>query len=121
MNLSPEGVAVKRGEVPDANLGIRSDNDWLIHNLEAAAKGVAGIVEQAQAGTFSRLIVRKGALDMNDALYGILRHFTDITHRHRRQCRWRRRDSGNFAATIGGSVMNGIIEWVEQPDSDSPA
>lgn len=115
VNLSPEGLAVK-GEVPDANLGIRSDNDWLIYNLEAAAKGVAGIVEQARAGTFSRLIVRKGALDMNDALYGILRHFTDITIDIAANADGDGA-AGNFSATIGGSVMNGIIEWVEQPDN----
>lgn len=115
VNLSPEGVAVT-GEVPDANLGIRSDNDWLIYNLEAAAKGVAGIVAQARLGNFSRLVVRGAALDMNDALYGILRHFTDIEVDIAANADGDGA-TGNFSAAIGGSVMNGIIEWVEQPDA----
>jgi hypothetical protein len=114
VNLSPEGVAVK-GEVPDEKLGIRSDNDWLIYNLEAAAKGVAGIVEQARMGNFSRLIVRDAALDMNDALYGILRHFTDINIDIVANADGDGA-TGNFSAEIGGTVMNGIIEWVEMPD-----
>jgi hypothetical protein len=115
VNLSPEGVAVT-GEVPDANLGIRSDNDWLIYNLEAAAKGVAGIVEQARLGNFSRLVVRDAALDMNDALYGILRHFTDINVDIVANADGDGA-SGSFSAAIGGSVMNGLIEWIEQPDT----
>lgn len=114
VSLSPEGVAVT-GEVPDANLGIRSDNDWLVYNLEAAAKGVAGIVEQARLGNFSRLVLRRGALDMNDALYGILRHFTDITVDIAASPDGQGA-AGSISATISGSTMNGILEWVEQPE-----
>lgn len=114
VNLSPGGVDVK-GTVPDANLGIRSDNDWLVYNLEAAAEGIAGIVQQAKLGNFSRLVVRKGALDMNDALYGVLRHFTDININIAPNADGKSA-SGQFSAGIGGSVMNGILEWVETDD-----
>ncbi len=111
VNLSSGGVAVT-GEVPESSLGIRSDNDWLVYNLEAAAQGIAGIVQQAKLGNFSRLVVRKGALDMNDALYGILRHFTNI-ELDIAPSRDSKTASGRFSAEISGSVMNGIIEWVE--------
>jgi len=111
VNLSSEGVDVK-GAVPEASLGIRSDNDWLVYNLEAAAQGIAGIVNQAKLGNFSRLVVKKGALDMNDALYGVLRHFTDITV-DIAPSPDARSASGHFSAEIGGSVMNGILEWIE--------
>ncbi|MBN9314368.1 MAG: hypothetical protein J0I99_01370 [Devosia sp.] len=114
VNLSAGGVDVK-GDVPDASLGIRSDNDWLVYNLEAAAKGIAGIVQQAKLGNFSRLVVRNGALDMNDALYGVLRYFTNITL-DIAPSPDAKTASGQFSAEIGGSVMNGILEWVEQPD-----
>ncbi|MGV3491089.1 MAG: hypothetical protein ACO1OG_07175 [Devosia sp.] len=113
VNLSPEGVAVT-GEIPDPNFGIRSDNDWLIYNLEAAAKGVAGIVQQARLGNFSRLMVRDAKLDMNDALYGVLRHFTDINIDIAANADGDGA-TGNFSAAIGGSVMNGILEWIETP------
>ena len=111
VNLSADGLDVK-GDVPENSLGIRSDNDWLVYNLEAAASGIAGIVEQAKQGNFSRLIVRRGKLDMNDALYGILRYFTNI-ELDIAPSRDARSASGRFSAEIGGSVMNGILEWVE--------
>ncbi len=114
VNLSAEGVDVK-GEVPEASLGIRSDNDWLVYNLEAAAKGIAGIVQQAKLGNFSRLVVRDGALDMNDALYGVLRHFNEITVDIAPSAD-AKSASGRFTAGIGGSVMNGILEWVEDSE-----
>jgi hypothetical protein len=111
VNLSAGGVDVQ-GEVPDASLGIRSDNDWLVYNLEAAAKGIAGIVQQAKLGNFSRLVVREGKLDMNDALYGILRYFTNI-ELDIAPSPDGKSASGQFSAEISGSVMNGILEWVE--------
>lgn len=111
VNLSSGGVDVK-GKVPDANLGIRSDNDWLVYNLEAAAQGIAGIVQQAKLGNFSRLVIRDGALDMNDALYGVLRHFNEINIDIAPSADGKTA-SGQFSAGIGGSVMNGILEWVE--------
>ncbi|MDC9824553.1 AsmA-like C-terminal region-containing protein [Devosia sp. ZB163] len=115
VNLSSDGVDV-RGEVP--NGGMRSDNDWLVYNLEAAAQGIAGIVQQAKLGTFSRLVMREGKLDMNDALYGVLRHFTDITIDIAPSAD-AKTASGQFSAEIGGSVMNGILEWIEQPDGSA--
>ncbi len=114
VNLSSGGVDVK-GQVPDASLGIRSDNDWLVYNLEAAAEGIAGIVRQAKLGNFSRLVVRRGALDMNDALYGVLRHFTEINIDIAPNADGKSA-SGTFSAGIGGSVMNGILEWLEVDD-----
>lgn len=61
-----------------ANTVMRSDNDWLIYNLEAGEKGIAEIVAQAAQGRFSKLVVRDGTIEMNDAVYGIFRRFDDI-------------------------------------------
>ncbi len=79
VGFSKEGIDV-RGDVPDGPSGgkMRSDNDWLVYNLEAAQAGIAGIIQQAKLGLFSRLVIRRGTLDMNDALYGVLRTFNDI-------------------------------------------
>jgi hypothetical protein len=108
VSFSPDGVDVTRAGA-DPSLKMRSDNDWLVYNLEAAGKGVGDIVEQARLGRFSRLVVRGGVLEMNDALYGVYRTFTDI-----------RLDiapgpdgtsaSGKFSANFGGTVMNGILD-----------
>lgn len=110
VGFSSEGVDV-RGELPPSALQIRSDNDWLIYNLEAAEKGIAAIVEQASQGRFSRLVVRDATLDMNDALYGLFRTFNDINIDIGPN-----RDGtaveGKFSANFGGTMMNGILERV---------
>jgi len=71
------GIAVK-GKTTEAT-HMRSDNDWLVFNLEAAEAGIASVIDQAQQGRFSRLVVRNATLDMNDALYGTFRTFTQIS------------------------------------------
>ncbi|HEY9010795.1 MAG TPA: AsmA-like C-terminal domain-containing protein, partial [Devosia sp.] len=92
---------------------MRSDNDWLIYNLEAAGNGLAGIIEQAKLGRFSRLIIRDGTLDMNDALYGLFRTFDDITFDVTPSPDGKVA-AGLFSADFGGTVMNGILERVEE-------
>lgn len=108
-----------RGVVPDPKLGIRSDNDWLVYNMEAAGNGIAGIIAQAKAGSFSKLVVRDGILDMNDALYGVFRTFKDINLEIAPSAD-ARTASGKFSADFGGTVMNGSIDWVSS-DSDPVA
>ncbi len=110
LNISSEGMDV-RGVVPDPKLGIRSDNDWLIYNMEAAGNGIAGIIAQAKAGNFSKLVVRDGTLDMNDALYGVFRTFKDI-NLEIAPSPDAKSASGSFSASFNGTVMNGSVDWV---------
>src|SRR5690606_1385451 len=112
-----EGVDV-RGELPSSALPMRSDNDWLIYNLEAAEQGIAGIVEQAQLERFSRLVIRDGPLDMNDALYGLFRTFNDITL-DIAPTRDGKAVEGEFSADFGGTVMNGNVERLVEEDGGS--
>ena len=114
IDLSPQGVEMA-GNVPQMGLGMRSDNDWLLYNLMAAHEGIAGIVEQARQGNFSRLVVRGGTLDMNDALYGIFRTFREITldvvpNRDATGA------SGEFSLDFAGTVMSGMLEQL--PDAE---
>ncbi|WP_374623232.1 hypothetical protein [Devosia sp.] len=112
--LSKEGLDV-RGTVPDPKLGIRSDNDWLIYNLEAAGEGIAGIIQQARNGSFSKLVVRGGTLDMNDALYGVFRTFKDITL-DIAPASDAKSAAGSFSVAFGATVMHGMVEWLEGED-----
>ncbi|HHY49493.1 MAG TPA: AsmA-like C-terminal region-containing protein [Alphaproteobacteria bacterium] len=114
VGLSPQGVDV-RGELPPSALQMRSDNDWLIYNLEAAEQGIAAIVEQANQGRFSRLIVRDATLDMNDALYGVFRTFRAINVDLQPSPDGRTVE-GRFSADFGGTVMNGNLERVVEAD-----
>ncbi|HQZ13387.1 MAG TPA: hypothetical protein PK286_10945, partial [Devosia sp.] len=61
VGFSPEGVSV-RGDLPPSALPMRSDNDWLIYNLEAAEDGLAQVVEHANQGRFSRLVVKDASV-----------------------------------------------------------
>lgn len=108
-----------QGVVPDPNLGIRSDNDWLVYNMEAAGNGIAGIIAQARAGNFSKLVVRDGVLDMNDALYGVFRTFRKINLQIVPSAD-AKEASGSFSVDFEGTVMNGTVDWVSK-DGDPVA
>ena len=110
LDISSTGMNVQ-GVVPDPKLGIRSDNDWLVYNMEAAGNGIAGIIAQAKAGNFSKLVVRDGVLDMNDALYGVFRTFRDINVEIAPSAD-AKSASGNYSLDFNGTKMNGMIEWV---------
>ena len=114
VGISAHGVAVS-GDVPASSAQMRSDNDWLIYNLEAAGGGIAAILEQAELGRFSRLVVRDGTLDMNDALYGLYRTFSSITLDISPSADGRVVE-GEFAADFGGTMMNGTVERVLTED-----
>lgn len=114
VGISSEGLDV-RGDLPASAMTMRSDNEWLIYNLEAAEQGIASIIEQASEGRFSRLIVRDGRLDMNDALYGLFRTFNDINLDIAPKPGGKVVE-GNFSADFGGTVMNGIVERVLEDD-----
>lgn len=108
VRINSDGLDV-RGELPDSLAeGVRSDNDWLIYNLEAAAKSLLDVIDQAEQGRFSRLVVRDGLLDMNDAVYGLFRQFEgielDVTPTPDGLA-----INGDFAASLGGRVMNGSV------------
>ncbi|MEQ1900678.1 MAG: hypothetical protein ABL866_08080 [Devosia sp.] len=107
-------VGFKQGGIeiggPDGTK-VRSDNDWLIYNLEAAQLGVAGIIEQAEMGRFSRLIVKHATLEMNDALYSTLRTFNDISFDIAPSPDGKVAQ-GLFSAEYGGAVMKGVLERV---------
>ncbi|MGV8830879.1 MAG: AsmA-like C-terminal domain-containing protein [Devosia sp.] len=87
---------------------MRSDNDWLIYNLEASEQSIAGLVDQVAQGRFSRLRVRGGIVGMNDSVYGLFRRFenidldigpsADLNDTH-----------GTFSASLGGRTMSGSL------------
>jgi hypothetical protein len=97
---------------------VRSDNDWLVVNLEAAETGIASVIDQAQMGRFSRLIIKDATVDMNDALYGIFRTFTDISLDIAPTPNGKAVE-GSFSADYGGTVMKGILERVIDKNNEA--
>ena len=103
IGIGAEGVDL--GATPEP-MTMRSDNDWLIYNLEASEQGIADIVEQAAQGRFSRLRIRDGTVDMNDSVYGLFRRFEHI-NLEIGPTPDRRNTNGTFSAMLGGRTMTG--------------
>jgi hypothetical protein len=89
-------------------LQMRSDNDWLIYNLEAAEQGIADLVEQAAQGRFSKLVVRDGAIEMIDSVYGLFRRFEEVELEIGPAPNGRN-TRGTFTAKLGGRTMTGSL------------
>jgi hypothetical protein len=114
--FSKDGIEV-RGETTELT-HVRSDNDWIVLNLEAAQAGIAGVIQQAEMGRFSRLVIRDATVDMNDAIYATLRTFTAINLDIAPTPNGRAVE-GNFSADYGGTVMQGIFERVLDDAGDA--
>ncbi|MEO8686318.1 MAG: hypothetical protein ABI414_15940, partial [Devosia sp.] len=70
--------------------------------------GIADIVKQAADGRFSKLVIRDGTIDMNDAVYGLFRRFEKI-NLSIAPSPDRRNTVGTFSATLGGKTMAGSL------------
>ena len=114
--FSKDGIEVT-GEMSELT-HVRSDNDWIVLNLEAAQQGIASVIEQAEMGRFSRLIIKHGTVDMNDAVYATLRTFTDINLDIAPKPNGQTVE-GDFSADYGGTVMRGIFERIIDEAGDA--
>ncbi|MGV8854882.1 MAG: AsmA-like C-terminal domain-containing protein [Devosia sp.] len=106
--ISAAGIDLAKSSQPFA---MRSDNDWLIYNLEASEQGIADLVEQAAQGRFSRVRVRDGTLGMNDSVYGLFRQFDNINLDIGPSADLRD-THGTFSATLGGRTMSGSLSRI---------
>lgn len=105
VGITANGVDVGNTGQP---VPMRSDNDWLIYNLEASEQGIADIVDQAAQGRFSRLVIRDGVVDMSNSVYGLFRRFEAI-NLEIGPTPDRRDTNGTFSATLGGRTMTGSL------------
>jgi hypothetical protein len=105
VEISSGGVAFEATDAPP----MRSDNDWLVYNLEASEVGIADLVEMTERGLFSRLVIRDGHIDMADPLYGLFRQFSDVSL-DIGPVPGEQRTEGDFSALIGGRNVFGSIE-----------
>ncbi|WDR05670.1 AsmA-like C-terminal domain-containing protein [Devosia rhodophyticola] len=114
-DISTDGIDVS-GQTPvSPGSKLRSDNDWLIYNLEAMEQGVAQIVEQATHGRFSKLVVRDGIVDTTDSVYGLFRRMEKVSLNIAPGTATGSA-TGSFAATLGGRTMFGSLERSLDPD-----
>ncbi|ODT74494.1 MAG: hypothetical protein ABS76_36910 [Pelagibacterium sp. SCN 64-44] len=105
VEISNSGISFQSGDAPP----MRSDNDWLIYNLEASEVAIADLVEQTAQGRFSRLVVRDGHIDMADPIYGLFRQFENVSL-DIGPVPGEQRTEGSFTASIGGRTVIGSLE-----------
>lgn len=106
VQIGDQGLSLgdRRGE----EIGLRSDNDWLVLNLEALNQSLAQLSDQAMAGQVRRFEIRDGSVGVLDTVYGLYRSFDQVDLQVR-SGRIDGRVAANFSAQIAGRVMEGEI------------
>ncbi|MCS6761647.1 MAG: AsmA-like C-terminal domain-containing protein [Candidatus Devosia symbiotica] len=105
VDIGSSGIDLGETSEPVA---MRSDNDWLIYNLEGCEQIIASLVEQAAQGRFSRLRIRDGIVGMNDSVYGLFRRFENINLDIGPSADLQD-TQGTFSATLGARTMSGSL------------
>lgn len=109
VGILSEGLKV-RGRLPSPdNAGLRSDNEWLIYNMEASETSLSDLILHAREGRFWRLDIRDGSLEMLDPVYSLIRKFDKVSLRVTPGFNGRATE-GKFAATLAGREIQGSFE-----------
>jgi hypothetical protein len=98
IEIDEGGVQTEKSSAPP----MRSDNDWLIYNLEAAEAAISDLVEQTAQGRFSRLYIRSGEIAMLDPVNGLFRRLEDVEVDIAPVPGDAQRTEGTMSATIAG-------------------
>lgn len=115
---SPVGIGAEGLNLGTDGTKLRSDNDWLVYNLEAMEVAIDDFVEMTEQGRFSKLVVRDATIDMTDSVYGLYRRFDDVELEVGPSADGRQ-TTGEFSARIGGRTVTGTIDRVVEEDGTS--
>ncbi|MBJ6987036.1 hypothetical protein [Devosia sp. MC521] len=102
IEIDAEGVQTEKSSAPP----MRSDNDWLIYNLEAAEAAISDLVEQTAQGRFSRLYIRGGEVAMLDPVNGLFRRLENVEVDIAPVPGNAQRTEGKISATIAGRKVH---------------
>lgn len=97
---------------------LRSDNDWLVYNLEAMEVALDDFVAMTSQGRFSKLTIRAATIDMTDSVYGLYRRFDDVGLEIGPSADGKQ-TTGEFSALIGGRTVTGSIDRMLAEDGTS--
>lgn len=97
---------------------LRSDNDWLVYNLEAMEVALDDFVAMTSQGRFSKLTIRAATIDMTDSVYGLYRRFDDVGLEIGPSADGKQ-TTGEFSALIGGRAVTGSIDRMLAEDGTS--
>lgn len=105
IGISAHGIDIAGTDQP---LPMRSDSDWLVYNMESSEQSIAEVVNQAELGRFSRLVIRDGTVDMMDSVYGLMRSFEHLSV-DLGPLPADGETSGSFSTTLGGRTLFGTL------------
>jgi hypothetical protein len=112
VQIGDDGLSL--GEERAEALGLRSDNDWMVLNVEALNQSLAQLAEQAMGGQVRRLEIRGGSVGVLDTVYGLYKSF-DQVDLDVRAGRIDGRVTAEFSARIAGQTMQGeIVREIEE-------
>ncbi len=106
VTIGSEGLSIGQGV--EAAVGLRSDNDWLIANVEAINASLAEVATHAMEGQVNRIEVRNGSAGVLDTVYGLYKSF-DAVEVDVRAGREEGRTVAVFSARIAGRTMQGTL------------
>ncbi|RYE57155.1 MAG: hypothetical protein EOP20_07865, partial [Hyphomicrobiales bacterium] len=115
---SPVGIRTEGLAMGGDGTKLRSDNDWLVYNLEATEVALDDFVELTSQGRFSKLVVRDATIDMTDSVYGLYRRFEDVALEIGPSADGKQ-TTGEFSAVIGGRAVTGTIDRIVEDDGTS--
>ncbi len=104
--IGSEGLSLDGME--EGAAGLRSDNDWLIANVENINTSLADVAARAMGGQVNRIEVRNGSAGVLDTVYGLYKEFDSIGVEVRAG-REDGRVSAVFSAQIAGRTMHGTL------------
>lgn len=115
VGIMESGLTV-RGAIPDGDgVGLRSDNDWLVQNIEANEKSLADLIVQAEEGRFSKLEIQGGKIEMLDPVYGLIKEFSNVQLSIVPNAGGSR-TKGQLSATLAGQTLDGTFERSVEAD-----
>ncbi len=118
VRIGRKGLTVSGPSPTGDGIGLRSDNDWLIYNMEGMEQAVSLLQAQAGQGQFSRLEVHGGSMELLDPVYGITRRFDDLAARITPGTD-DRKAMGSLSATLAGRRLNGTFSRETRDDGTS--
>lgn len=117
VRVSPLGIEVDEDAPEGAGPQFRSDNYWMIANLQAASDALAGFREQTDAGLFSRLRILDATIHMHDSVYGLLRKLEAVNFELEPSA-IDAAVQGQFSADLAGRTIRGNVKRDVQDNGD---
>jgi hypothetical protein len=115
---SPVGIGAEGLNLGGDSAALRSDNDWLVYNLEAMEVALDDFVEMTSQGRFSKLMVRDATIDMTDSVYGLYRRFNGVELEIGPSADGTQ-TNGAFSAVVGGRTVTGTVDRLLAADGTS--